>query len=109
MTRISPTLYPDRTLATPPHGTICRSDNGAVTSVSVNRCAPEAVPPQPQREKGPQTISDAFERMNAPQMQRDRLSALPPLSLIVIWGLTLLAVLGAADAAYSSFFEWMVM
>lgn len=55
------------------------------------------------------TIPQAFERLNAPQMRRDRIDgALPPVWLMLIAAGTCLFTLFLADAMYSAFFEWMV-
>lgn len=81
---------------------------GASKSV---RCAPtEGVPLPPLRVGRPQhTIPQAFERMNAPQMRRDRMDgALPPVWLMLIAAGTCLFTLLLADVMYSAFFDWMV-
>lgn len=97
MTRISPTLYP-----------ATRGKFGALTSVKGNQCAPEATP-QPRRVEGPQhTIPQAFERLNAPQMRRDRMdSALPPVWLMLIAAATCILTMLLADTLYGKFFLWI--
>lgn len=93
------------------NGLTCREEFGALTSVKGKQCAPtEGAPYPPLRVGHPQhTIPQAFERMNAPQMRRDRMDgALPPVWLMLIAAGTCLFTLFLADAMYSAFFEWMV-
>ena len=116
MTRISPTLYPapaGHTKAAPTHGTkarSCREKFGALTSVKGNQCAPtEGVPTPPLPLGHPQhTIPQAFERLNAPQMRRDRMdSALPPVWLMLISAATCVLTMLLADTLYGKFFLWI--
>ncbi|WP_171232201.1 hypothetical protein [Ruegeria sp. HKCCA4812] len=79
----------------------------------VNQClgsASEGAPYSPHRAGHPlHTIPQAFERMNAPQIRRDRFAgALPPVWLMLIAAGTCVFTLLVADAMYREFFEWMV-
>jgi len=71
-----------------------------------NGRASEATP-RPRRVEGPHTIPQSFERMNAPQMLRDRFNAFPPLWLLVVSALTCVFTLLAADTLYTMLFEWL--
>jgi len=131
MTRISRSLYPEpveqaqnpagRTKAALAHGTkasSCRDSYDTPPSVTEccsdsNECRARAseATPRPQVVEGHHTIPQAFERLNAPQMRRDRLSsldrALPPKWLMVVSAATMLLTLLIVSVVYPAFFAWM--
>lgn len=114
MTRISPSLYPDRPKATQSHGTHLRSEYAqpivteycSVVNEGSGRASEGANLSSSQGWHPQHTIPQAFERLNAPQIRRD---ALPPVWLMIVSALTCLFTLLVADALYSKFFEWMVL
>lgn len=83
---------------------------GALTSVKGNKCAPDegAFLSSSQGGHPQHTIPQAFERLNEPQMRRDRMdSALPPVWLMLISAATCILTMLLADTLYREFFEWI--